>query len=46
MGGAAGGQRTAVSRSSLQANRKPAAGSATAGRQLSWELLTELSSLA
>lgn len=33
--------RTAVSPSSLQGSRKPAAGSATGGRQLSWRLLTE-----
>lgn len=34
-------QRTAVNPSSLQVYMKPAAGSATVGRQLSWELLTE-----
>lgn len=40
-GFAEGGQRTAVNPSSLQVYTKPAAGSATVGRKLSWELLTE-----
>lgn len=39
-GVAEGRQRTAVN-PGLQAYMKPVAGSATAGRQLSWELLIE-----